>query len=192
MEMKTSDIGLVFDAELAGKPWVKFSFDEDAPDVLWFGTVPTTLGSVTLVGAGGSLCYLGFTEGRSLERVLSFFPKATLVPDLAAASAMAEKVMAIWEGRSRATLSMIVAGTPFQRSVWGALMSIPKGHVVSYGTVAAAIGNPRAVRAVGSAVGANPISLLIPCHRVVQQSGAIENYGWGDAMKRKILKAESI
>ena len=188
--MKTSDMGLVFDTGLADKPWIRFSFSEDNPDILWFGTVSTSLGAVTVIGAGEALCYLGFAESRSLEKVLSFFPKATLVPDEDAASKMVEKVVALWEGRSRVSLRMLVAGTAFQRAVWEALMYIPKGHVVSYGAVAAAIGKPRAVRAVGSAVGANPVSLLIPCHRVVQQSGAIENYGWGDAMKRKILKAE--
>lgn len=188
--MKTSDIGLIFDEGLSDKPWIKFSLNDDVPDILWFGTVPTSLGAMTVVGAGEALCYLGFVEGRSLERALSFFPKATLVPDAEAASRMVEKVMALWEGRSRASVHMVVAGTDFQRAVWQALMFIPKGHVVSYGAVAAAIGKPQAVRAVGSAVGANPVSLLIPCHRVVQQSGAIENYGWGDAMKRKILKAE--
>lgn len=69
-------------------------------------------------------------------------------------------------------------------------MKIPKGHVVSYSTIAKYIGRPKAVRAVGSAVGANPVSLFIPCHRVVQASGKIENYGWGDAIKQKILKME--
>lgn len=98
--------------------------------------------------------------------------------------------MAVWEGKSSDMIRIMVNATDFQKDVWNALMRIPNGYAVSYGTIAEHIGRPKAVRAVGTAVGANPVSLFIPCHRVVQKSGKVENYGWGDTMKQKILKAE--
>lgn len=81
-------------------------------------------------------------------------------------------------------------GTNFQIKVWEALLRIPPGEVASYGDIARAAGSPRAVRAVGRAVGANPISLLIPCHRVILNSGVIHNYRWGVTRKRRILAIE--
>ncbi|MGJ8640539.1 MAG: methylated-DNA--[protein]-cysteine S-methyltransferase [Opitutaceae bacterium] len=81
-------------------------------------------------------------------------------------------------------------GTAFQMSVWKALNDVPYGKTVSYQAIAHAIGNPMANRAVGTAVGSNPISLLIPCHRVIQASGAIGNYRWGSDRKRALLDAE--
>lgn len=80
-------------------------------------------------------------------------------------------------------LSLLVAGTNFQVSVWKALLHIPSGTVTSYSAIAAAIGRPSAARAVGLAVGANPIALLIPCHRVIQQSGRLGGYRWGERRK---------
>lgn len=80
-------------------------------------------------------------------------------------------------------LSLLVAGTNFQVNVWKALLHIPSGTVTSYSVIAAAIGRPRAARAVGLAVGANPIALLIPCHRVIQQSGRLGGYRWGERRK---------
>jgi O-6-methylguanine DNA methyltransferase len=82
-------------------------------------------------------------------------------------------------------------GTGFQKQVWRALLEIPSGAKVSYGTIAAQIGRPKACRAVGSAVGANPIALLIPCHRVVPASGGTGNYRWGSDRKQALLEIEN-
>ena len=82
-------------------------------------------------------------------------------------------------------------GTDFQKSVWKALLEIPSGSKVSYSTIAKSIGRPNACRAIGSAVGANPIALLIPCHRVVPAAGGIGNYRWGSDRKQAILEIES-
>ena len=82
-------------------------------------------------------------------------------------------------------------GTDFQRQVWRELLEIPTGQRVGYGTIASRIGRPTASRAVGSAVGANPISLLIPCHRVVPASGGIGNYRWNPDRKRALLEMET-
>jgi len=88
-------------------------------------------------------------------------------------------------------LSLHVAGTNFQTSVWKALLQIPPGRVVSYAEVAEAIGHPRAARAVGHAVGANPVAFLIPCHRVIQQSGRLGGYHWGETRMHAIHAWES-
>ena len=83
-------------------------------------------------------------------------------------------------------LSLYVSGTNFQTSVWKALLQIPPGTVASYSQVATAIGRPSAARAVGLAVGANPVAFLIPCHRVIQQSGKLGGYHWGETRKHAI------
>ena len=81
-------------------------------------------------------------------------------------------------------------GTEFQKSVWKALLTIPFGETRSYGEIAKAAGNPRAFRAAGTACGANPVPLIVPCHRVVQASGNPGNYGGGPEMKRALLELE--
>jgi|WetSurMetagenome_2_1015567.scaffolds.fasta_scaffold251418_2 AraC family transcriptional regulator, regulatory protein of adaptative response / methylated-DNA-[protein]-cysteine methyltransferase len=81
-------------------------------------------------------------------------------------------------------------GTPFQKSVWKALLTIPFGETVSYQDVAGMIHNTKAVRAVANAVGKNPISIIIPCHRVIHNNGSIGGYGWGVELKKKILEWE--
>ena len=83
-------------------------------------------------------------------------------------------------------LSLHVSGTNFQISVWRALLQIPPARVVSYAQVASAVGNPKAARAVGLAVGANPVALMIPCHRVIQQNGKLGGYHWGETRKQAI------
>ncbi len=90
------------------------------------------------------------------------------------------------EMKSNRPLSLHVSGTNFQTSVWKALLMIPPGTVASYSQVAAAIGHPDAARAVGMAVGANPVAFLIPCHRVIRQSGKIGGYRWGETRKHAI------
>lgn len=83
-------------------------------------------------------------------------------------------------------ISLHVSGTNFQISVWRALLQIPPARVVSYAQVASAVGNPKAARAVGLAVGANPVALMIPCHRVIQQNGKLGGYHWGETRKQAI------
>lgn len=91
-----------------------------------------------------------------------------------------------------APLKLHLRGTNFQIKVWEALLSIPTGALTTYEHIATQIGNPRAVRAVGSAVGDNPIAYLIPCHRVIRKSGEFGNYLYGSARKKAILAREFI
>ena len=87
-------------------------------------------------------------------------------------------------------LGLVLKGTPFQLQTWEALLRIPQGHALSYGDVAALSGQPRAGRAIGSAVGRNPIAVFIPCHRVIQSTGAIGDYRWGGTRKQALLAFE--
>ena len=92
-------------------------------------------------------------------------------------------------GRSEA-VPLHLIGAPFQIKVWEALLAIPSGHVTTYSEIARAIGHPRAVRAVGTAVGRNPVSFLIPCHRALRKSGGLGGYHWGLPVKRAMLAWE--
>jgi len=86
---------------------------------------------------------------------------------------------------------LYLIGAPFQIKVWEALLAIPSGQVTTYSEIAQAVGNPRAVRAVGSAVGRNPVSWLIPCHRALRKSGGLGGYHWGLPVKRAMLAYET-
>ncbi len=98
----------------------------------------------------------------------------------------------IFSDKKRQPLSLYVKGTNFQINVWKALLNVPYGKLTTYGQLANLIGNPKASRAVGSAVGANPVSFLIPCHRVIRASGVIGEYRWGTTRKRSILSWETL
>ena len=112
---------------------------------------------------------------------------ATLVRDEAAIAPWVERAFNI-DDLGKKPLPLLIRGTNFQIKVWEALLRIPFGRLVTYQDVAQAIGNPKAVRAVGSAVGKNNISWLIPCHRVILSSGIMHNYRWG-VRQKKILNA---
>lgn len=152
-------------------------------------------------GAAGSGCFfrssigwlrLGFTPAGLSEMVFDDDPPVDcpVDPDFRAAFlqwlAGFERLDA--GGRWRC---LDPAGTEFQKSVWRALLEIPYGGRSSYGRIAAELGRPKASRAVGSAVGANPIAWLLPCHRVLPRSGEVGHYRWGAERKRALLEAES-
>ncbi len=100
---------------------------------------------------------------------------------------------AYFDGRLRVfKLPLAPQGTPFQRAVWEALLAIPYGTTTSYGEIAERVGRPRAVRAVGAANGANPIPIVIPCHRIIGKSGALTGYGGGLSIKEHLLKLEGV
>jgi AraC family transcriptional regulator of adaptative response/methylated-DNA-[protein]-cysteine methyltransferase len=135
------------------------------------------------------ICALAFIDdepvSKSLESVASAWPRAGLVQDDREASRLVANVF----NRERpepGPLSLLVRGTNFQIAVWRALLAIPEGRLVSYGDIARAIGKPAAVRAVGTAVGANPCAFVIPCHRVIRGNGEIGGYRWGLTRKRAI------
>jgi AraC family transcriptional regulator of adaptative response/methylated-DNA-[protein]-cysteine methyltransferase len=116
----------------------------------------------------------------------SRWPRATFVE---APERLEAWVAAAFAGRGETRLHLM--GGPFQIKVWEALLAVPSGHVTTYSDIAAAIGSPKAVRAVGTAVGRNPVSFLIPCHRALQKAGGLGGYHWGLGVKRAMLAWEA-
>ena len=155
----------------------------------------TPLGAMMLGAVDGKLCLAEFSDPDRLEAQLRRTRRsmrATLVPGRPAPIADAEsQLMEYFAGRRRRfDLPLLPAGTVMQRQIWETLLRIPYGETWSYGQVAAAIGRPRAARPVGQAVGANPISIIVPCHRVIGAAGALTGYGGGLWRKRRLLALE--
>lgn len=139
------------------------------------------------------ICGLRFVDDDPAERVdwlRRVWPGARLIEDRRSTRAVAEHVFDRDPARHGA-VQVLVKGTNFQVAVWKALLRIPPGRLVAYEQIARAIGRPAASRAVGSAVGANRISYLIPCHRVIRRSGALGGYAWGTLRKRAMIGWES-
>ncbi len=151
------------------------------------------LGHILLAATARGICAvkLGDDAG-TLERELAAeYPQARLEHAPRALAAAFAAVRAYLAGdTSLAKVPLDVQGTVFQRRVWDELRRIPRGQTRSYGEIARAIGRPRAVRAVGSACGANPAALLIPCHRALRADGSLGGYAWGLARKEKLLALE--
>ena len=125
-----------------------------------------------------------------MEDLVSRWPNATFVEDPMMLRPWVNIAYGLESGEGeKAPLYLI--GAPLQIKVWEALLKIPSGHVSSYSEIAQSIGKPKAVRAVGTAVGRNPISYLIPCHRALRKSGELGGYHWGLPVKRAILAWES-
>jgi AraC family transcriptional regulator of adaptative response/methylated-DNA-[protein]-cysteine methyltransferase len=161
--------------------------------VIRWGLHEAPLGRVLLGATERGICWLSFvTEGdaAAIEAFEREWQGATLVRDQATTADYVRRGFELAE-RAREPLPLLLRGTNFQIKVWEALLRIPFGQVVSYQAIARAVGQPRAMRAVGAAVGRNNISWLIPCHRVILSSGVIHNYRWGAAQKRKLLTLES-
>lgn len=149
-----------------------------------------------LLGEGPrGVCHLSFVESDDKTDatflIRKNWPRARLHRNDAAARAVADQIFER-PSRSRAQplLRTFVRGTPFQIRVWRALLQVRTGTLVSYGHLAAAIGDPAAARAVGNAVGSNPVAYLIPCHRVIRETGIVGDYRWGTVRKRAILAWE--
>ncbi len=149
----------------------------------------------TLEGKGDrGLCGLAFlqedTPEAAFEELRGRWPGARLEASPLRIRAVAEALRGRMLGREAEPLGVVLKGTPFQLRTWEALLRIPAGGVLAYQDVAALSGAPRAVRAVGTALGQNPIAWLIPCHRVLQATGAVGNYHWGTPRKQAILGYE--
>ena len=160
-----------------------------------YGFYQSPIGEMVLARTEKGLCWLGFMvegyKGNGYDRMVGHFPNAVLTHDDSAVQSLGDEIIAAWEQGTEADIPLDLQGTDFQKSVWLALFDIKRGQVASYGSVAQKIGKPAASRAVGSAVGSNPVSLIVPCHRVVQESGALGNYGWGVDLKERILSQEA-
>jgi AraC family transcriptional regulator of adaptative response/methylated-DNA-[protein]-cysteine methyltransferase len=152
-------------------------------------TFDSPLGPMLIAATAKGICRLTFDESEAALR--RYFPNATLVKDDGGLAQMVEGALAAIERPAAAPdLPVDVAGTAFQEAVWRELRKIPLGETRSYAEIAAAIGQPKAVRAVGTANGDNHVAVLIPCHRVIRSDGSLGGYAGGLDRKRKLLAAE--
>lgn len=155
-----------------------------------YAIMETTLAPMLVAATDKGVCVLSFNEGEAELRAR--FPKATLVEGGEAfRDLFARVVSAVEQPGTGADIPLDVKGTAFQQRCWQALREIPPGETRSYGEQAAAIGNPGASRAVGSANGANHVAVLIPCHRVIAAGGGLGGYAYGLEIKAELLKREA-
>ncbi|MDQ7733571.1 methylated-DNA--[protein]-cysteine S-methyltransferase [Halomonas sp. SpR1] len=154
-----------------------------------YGVHETPLGSMFVAVTPRGICRMGFVDATNSEELLARlakeWPRSTLCHSPDATRFAVEKLFNQPE-EGTAALSLHVTGTNFQIAVWRALLTIPEGQLASYSHIAQALGTPKSSRAVGNAVGANPIAVWIPCHRVIQQSGALGGYRWGLDKKQMV------
>lgn len=166
---------------------------EGAELTLRWGVHDTPFGPALFVASERGLARLTFLEGKSAPAALAEaqadWPLSRLVADDAATAAIARA--AFGPAGPTPDLKLLVKGTPFQVQVWRALMRIPEGSTASYGSLAASLGKPGAARAVGAACRSNRIGVLIPCHRVIRETGALGGYAWGLERKQALLAWES-
>jgi methylated-DNA-[protein]-cysteine S-methyltransferase len=151
-----------------------------------YGYASTPLGRVLLAAAGGQLVGLAFDGHARTPDVRGHAAGSDLL-----LGAVREQLDEYFRGvRTRFALPVRLVGTAFQIEVWSALLDVPYGCTSTYGQVAERIGRPRAARAVGAANGQNPISIIVPCHRLISAEGALTGYGWGLDRKRSLLELE--
>ncbi|MCP3736457.1 bifunctional DNA-binding transcriptional regulator/O6-methylguanine-DNA methyltransferase Ada [Sphingomonas sp. RP10(2022)] len=151
--------------------------------------VATSLGPLLIAATDKGLCRVAFDEDAAA--LAARFPQATVVAGDAALAALAAEVVALVETPGRdVALPLDVRGTAFQEAVWQALRTIPAGETLSYAELAAAAGQPGAVRATGTACGRNPLAVVVPCHRVRRSDGALGGYAYGVERKRALLDRE--
>lgn len=154
-------------------------------------------GECLLATTERGVCALSFFDANrdaAMAELISRWPGAVIEERPRATAAVARRLfdaLSVRDPAGLVPLSLLVRGTNFQVKVWSALLRIPPGTVATYEDVARAVGAPRAVRAVGTAVGRNPVAFLIPCHRVIRGTGALGGYRWGLERKRAMLAWES-
>ena len=157
---------------------------------IYFGWFATPFGQALAMGTDRGLCGLAFSDDCSADAawhdMSGRWPHAHFVEN---PTALENWVSAALNQSGDTSLHLM--GAPFQIKVWEALLKIPSGHVTTYSEIAQAVGNPKAVRAVGTAVGQNPVSWLIPCHRALRKSGGLGGYHWGLPVKRAMLAYET-
>jgi AraC family transcriptional regulator, regulatory protein of adaptative response / methylated-DNA-[protein]-cysteine methyltransferase len=160
-----------------------------------FGFHPSPFGEAILVATERGLAGLGFVESGDRDAALADmrarWPKAEYVEDAAATEALARRIFDPLSWRAEQPLQVVMIGTDFEVRVWRTLLRIPLGRATTYSDIASRIGSPSAARAVGAAVGKNPLSFVVPCHRVLGRSGALTGYHWGLTRKQAILGWEA-
>jgi AraC family transcriptional regulator of adaptative response/methylated-DNA-[protein]-cysteine methyltransferase len=160
-----------------------------------YGFHPSPFGDCLLAVTERGICTLVFiSEGdqaTAIQQLHCDWPKAEIDQVASLTQPVMDQITDLIQGRTTASFRMHLSGTNFQLKVWEALLRIPEGTLVTYEDIAVYIGLPKATRAVGSAVGHNPIPVIIPCHRVIRKSGEIGSYRWGTARKLALIGWEA-
>ena len=159
-----------------------------------YSIIDSILGRLLVAGTRHGLCFaaLGDSDRAIISELRGDYPIALIQRDDALAGEWARVIANNFvDGSSILNLPLDIRGTPFQRSVWDQLRAIPRGETRSYTEIARRIGRPRAIRAVGTANGANPVAIVIPCHRALRASGHLGGYRWGLERKRRLLELEA-
>jgi AraC family transcriptional regulator, regulatory protein of adaptative response / methylated-DNA-[protein]-cysteine methyltransferase len=160
-----------------------------------YGFHPSPFGEAVLIATDRGLAGLGFVDSGDREAALADlqrrWPKAAYVEDGPAIAPLAERIFDPARWQAEQPLRVVLIGTDFEIRVWQTLLRIPRDRATTYSDIARRIGNPAACRAVGAAVGRNPISFVVPCHRVLGRSGALTGYHWGLTRKQAILGWEA-
>ncbi|MBI1328132.1 MAG: methylated-DNA--[protein]-cysteine S-methyltransferase [Alphaproteobacteria bacterium] len=158
----------------------------------WYGIVDIGLQEKLLIAGDSKTLwgvFLAQEKSKSVPAKLrTWLPFIAWEKNQSWAEKQTPKIKAMWNGKG--DMDMTLIGTPFQRSVWKQLLKIPRGKTKTYLDVAKAVKKPRATRAVGTAVGSNPITLLVPCHRVLASNGGLGGFAWGLPVKKRWLNAE--
>jgi len=160
-----------------------------------YGFHPSPFGTALVMATERGLAGLAFAdageEAGALADMRGRWPKATYVQDVGQTAALARRIFDPATWRPDRPLRVVLIGTDFELRVWETLLSIPMGRASTYGDIAAKVGKPTAARAVGAAVGKNPVCFVVPCHRVIGKSGDLTGYHWGLTRKRAILGWEA-
>jgi AraC family transcriptional regulator, regulatory protein of adaptative response / methylated-DNA-[protein]-cysteine methyltransferase len=163
--------------------------------IVLFGFHPSPFGVALVLISDYGMCGMAFCdpgdERASLSDMTRRWPNAQYMEDSARTAPFAARIFAKDNWTPHEPLRITMIGTDFEIRVWETLLRIPMGKATTYGDIAASIGKPKAARAVGAAVGKNPISFVVPCHRVIGKSGALTGYHWGLTRKRAILGWEA-
>jgi AraC family transcriptional regulator of adaptative response/methylated-DNA-[protein]-cysteine methyltransferase len=157
-----------------------------------YGLHPTPFGKCLIGVTDRGICHLGFvgsSEGDAIDDLVAEWKQATMIEDHRSTASLVEPIFDL--GYRGKPLTVHLRGTNFQLKVWEALLQIPTGTVTTYEGIASRIGKPTATRAVGTAIGHNPIAVLIPCHRVIRKVGEFGNYRYGAFRKKALLAYES-
>ncbi len=162
---------------------------------LRYGFHPSPFGIALVIAAPRGLAGLALAdigkEGAALKDMMGRWPKATYIEDSAATAPIATRIFDSKRWRADQPLRVVLIGTDFEVRVWETLLRIPMGQFATYSTIARHIEKPKAARAVGAAVGKNPVSFVVPCHRVIGKSGELTGYHWGLTRKRAMLGWEA-
>lgn len=158
-----------------------------------YGIHPTPFGKCVIAATERGICHLSFvqtSEGEALDQLAADWKQATMTEDYKATAPLIGPIFDLRHNDHSKPLNVHLRGTNFQLKVWEALLQVPAGSVTTYEGIAARIGKPGATRAVGTAVGHNPVAVLIPCHRVIRKVGEFGNYRYGTLRKKALLARE--